>query len=237
MLKVVRFKTERIRPSVRSVLSAQGIPNAHEPDARTLGLVEQALSMFDSLSQAQGLAIDISAEEFERVFEGEGLNEPLNPVAEVSLRADSFVLFAVTLGHPISDRISHLFGANDFAIGSMLDSAASEGADLAADELQNSYEEYLRSINALNDSKAVLRYSPGYCGWHISGQKKLFSVLRPDRIGVNLTHSCLMQPIKSVSGVMIAADKKAFYFQDIYPFCADCKDRSCRRRIERLMNS
>lgn len=236
MLKVVKFKTERIRPSVRSILSAQGIPEDHEPDARTLSLVGQALSLFDSLTQAQGVAIDVSAEEFERIFEGEGLNEPLNPVAEVSPRAESFVLFAVTLGHSISDRISHLFGANDFAIGSMLDSAASEGADLAADELQSAHEEYLRSINALNDSKAVLRYSPGYCGWHISGQKKLFSVLRPDRIGVHLTDSYLMQPIKSVSGVMIAADKRDFYFEDKYPFCADCKDRSCRRRIKRLMN-
>ena len=26
------------------------------------------------------------------------------------------------------------------------------------------------------ESAAVLRYSPGYCGWHVSGQKKLFEL-------------------------------------------------------------
>jgi len=236
MLKLVKFKIERIRPEVRSILTAQGIPENHEPDARTLNLAGQAVNIFDSLTQAQGVSMDISREEFEAVYEGEGLNDTITPVSDIIPRADSFVLFTITLGHAISDRIAYLFGANDFAIGSMLDAAASEGADLAADELQRTYEEYLTSINALNKDKAVLRFSPGYCGWHISGQKKLFSLLRPARIGVNLTETYLMQPIKSVSGVMIAADKRAFFFDDNYPFCSECRDRSCRRRIEKLMN-
>ena len=45
-------------------------------------------------------------------------------------------------------------------------------------------------------------YSPGYCDWQLVEQRKLFSFF-PDRFcGVALTESCLMLPLKSVSGIV-----------------------------------
>jgi len=46
------------------------------------------------------------------------------------------------------------------------------------------------------------RYSPGYCGWNITGQKILFSLLPEYFCGIELTDTCLMLPIKSVSGII-----------------------------------
>ena len=47
------------------------------------------------------------------------------------------------------------------------------------------------------------RFSPGYCGWHVSEQHKLFSLFpAPEPCGVRLTPSALMMPIKSVSGII-----------------------------------
>ena len=57
------------------------------------------------------------------------------------------------------------------------------------------------------------RYSPGYCGWHVSEQPLLFELFGsvvntqraeayPTPCGIRLTESCLMIPIKSVSGVI-----------------------------------
>ncbi|MCF0209200.1 MAG: methionine synthase, partial [Bacteroidaceae bacterium] len=47
------------------------------------------------------------------------------------------------------------------------------------------------------------RFSPGYCGWHVREQKLLFSTFPlAEPCGVKLTDSCLMLPIKSVSGVI-----------------------------------
>lgn len=45
-------------------------------------------------------------------------------------------------------------------------------------------------------------YSPGYCGWSLFEQRKLFSLLPNDVSGITLTESCLMLPIKSVSGII-----------------------------------
>ena len=45
-------------------------------------------------------------------------------------------------------------------------------------------------------------YSPGYCGWKVSDQQILFSLLPNQPCGVSLTASSLMCPIKSVSGVV-----------------------------------
>lgn len=45
-------------------------------------------------------------------------------------------------------------------------------------------------------------YSPGYCGWKVTDQQILFSLLPEQPCGVSLTFSSLMCPIKSVSGVV-----------------------------------
>ncbi len=80
----------------------------------------------------------------------------------------------------------------------------------------------------------VLTYSPGYCGWHITGQRALFARLKPEEIGMKLTASCLMRPLKSVSGVVLAGERAAHAFDDTYPFCDECAGRPCRARIASL---
>jgi hypothetical protein len=47
-------------------------------------------------------------------------------------------------------------------------------------------------------------YSPGYCGWNVAEQHKLFSLLPPEPCGIVLNSSSLMSPIKSVSGIYVA---------------------------------
>jgi chloramphenicol 3-O-phosphotransferase len=49
--------------------------------------------------------------------------------------------------------------------------------------------------------KVSNRYSPGYCSWDVSEQKKLFSFFPVKFAGISLSDSSLMNPIKSVSGI------------------------------------
>jgi hypothetical protein len=46
------------------------------------------------------------------------------------------------------------------------------------------------------------RYSPGYCGWSVGEQQKLWKFLPEKYCGISLTESSLMLPIKSVSGII-----------------------------------
>jgi hypothetical protein len=76
----------------------------------------------------------------------------------------------------------------------------------------------------------VLLYSPGYCGWHISGQKKLFEFLRPERIDIRLNERFLMIPLKSISGVLVAGAAEIHHISERYPFCDHCQSPTCRER-------
>ena len=80
----------------------------------------------------------------------------------------------------------------------------------------------------------ILRYSPGYCGWNLTGQRALFTALGPEEIGIHLTESCLMEPVKSISGVAVIGPADIHGFTDDYSFCAACPTHDCRRRIKEL---
>ena len=54
-----------------------------------------------------------------------------------------------------------------------------------------------------------LPYSPGYCGWDIREQQKLFSLFPPQPCGITLSDSFLMSPVKSVSGFFRIRERAA----------------------------
>lgn len=52
------------------------------------------------------------------------------------------------------------------------------------------------------DFKITHSYSPGHCSWHVREQEHLFKLLPENPCGVELNESCLMHPVKSVSGII-----------------------------------
>ena len=123
----------------------------------------------------------------------------------------------------------------------MLDAAASAAADMASDLAAERWE-YEQGHSDKLMRPSVLAYSPGYCGWHVSGQRKLFERLRPEEIGITLNASFLMSPLKSVSGALVCAEPEAHSlafesegFEERFECCDACRDRSCRERISRLL--
>ena len=113
----------------------------------------------------------------------------------------------------------------------MVDSAAS----LAADLLATAIEEKLKKVKThVREDEIILGYSPGYCGWHISGQRELFQYLKPESIGITLNNSYLMNPLKSISGVMISAKAETHIFSPKFKFCKSCQTRSCINRMRSL---
>jgi hypothetical protein len=235
MRQRLEIPLDEARPSRYSILETQGVPASEELTKEVKVLLERAIDLFLEFSEPRAVISDTSIREFEVVYAGEGLNEKETPLDKIITKADEFALFVVTIGERVTEKIGELFRANDFALGSMLDSVASAGTDKAADRVENLYFTLLSEQGKITRSKSVLRFSPGYCGWHMSGQRRLFESLRPEDIGITLLESYLMKPLKSISGVLVAGDKEIFIFDDSYPFCSECRSRSCQERIKALL--
>lgn len=68
-------------------------------------------------------------------------------------------------------------------------------------EKTGDYMEYLLK-QELRGARHTNRLSPGYCGWHLTGQKQLFRLQGENPCGIYLSDVCLMKPIKSISGII-----------------------------------
>lgn len=78
----------------------------------------------------------------------------------------------------------------------------------------------------LGKERHTSRLSPGYCGWALSDQKSLFRILGDSPCGVHLSDVCLMEPIKSISGLMGIGTNVV---EKEYG-CRYCQQQTCYRR-------
>jgi hypothetical protein len=229
--QVVRFAASDVAPDVSVVLRSQGLPERPELRPQLRELLDSALEMCAALAEPRGLVDGISRDDFGGVYAGEGRNSEETPLESIYPRAGALALFAATLGEPVGRKIRELFDQNDLALAYLLDSVASETADGLSTALAKRFAAALAEQGVASTELAVLPYSPGYCGWHVSGQGRLFERLRPEEIGIALNASFLMQPLKSVSGVLVAGAPEIHSFSPEYSFCADCSTQACQARM------
>ena len=237
MIEFVEIEVDKIIPSIEDILRSQGIPKDSIIKDSIQNLIDESLSLFISEVHPVCIIKEISKNDFDEIFAGEGTNEEEAPLKMIYPQADHLELFAMTMGSGISERITELFSCNDFAIGTMLDAVASLAADKSVELLEKHITKKLIEKKLTKNSSMVLSYSPGYCGWHISAQKKLFLCLHPEQIGISLNESFLMTPIKSVTGVLINGNKNIHNFENSFGFCSSCKAQSCLERRERILNN
>ena len=195
-------------------------------------IIDRSREVFNSCARPSALYETLAVTDFEQIYRGRGDNDEDTPLEHVIDEAVSLALFAVTLGDQISERIHTLFDAGELAEGYILDQVASFAADEMADIAARRF-----LADSARSDLAVLPYSPGYCGWHVSGQEALFAQLRPDEIGISLNDSCLMHPTKSVSGVLVMAPVEAHDFSPAFPCCATCTTLNCQERVASLRNT
>jgi hypothetical protein len=230
----IDFFLDDITPAPRDVVVAQGMPlGAPVPD-RIGSIVDQAIDAFRASSKPVGVVHEVEADTLAGIVEGGGPSAPDFVLGIVSARGGSFALYAATVGREVSERIAGLFADGDFALGAALDAAASVAADRCSQVLSDMFLSELRSRGAATGTHHVLGYSPGYCGWHLSAQRELFEHLQPERIGISLNEGFLMEPTKSVSGVLVSGPTPVHDFQPGFSYCSECRSRSCQFRIRRL---
>lgn len=113
-------------------------------------------------------------------------------------KANSIAVFACSAGEQISIQSKKYIDQGDHLRGYVYDVFGSVVVEAAMDKVQ----EKLKKKMLEHGENISNRFSPGYCGWLVSEQKKLFSLLPKNFCGISLTKSSLMKPIKSVSGII-----------------------------------
>jgi hypothetical protein len=138
--------------------------------------------------------------------------------------ADSEYIAAIiaTAGSKVREMSIRLIDNGELLDGYIVDTIGSLAAESAADFVQN----YVEDQAARDGLKVTNRLSPGYCGWDVSEQHKLFSLLPDNFCRVTLNESALMIPIKSISAV-VGIGKNAR--KGPYP-CSICDIEKCYMR-------
>jgi hypothetical protein len=235
MSGITHFPRSTATPDRHTVLRAQGIPDDAAVPERVAALLDDGFEIYSCKVEAAGIRAEVSSEEFDAVYRGAGRNASRTPLEGIFPDAHGLALFAVTVGEAVCSEIRRLFRTGDPALGYTLDTIASAGAECLAGASARDYQDTVSRSGPNPSDVRVVPYSPGYCGWHVSGQAKLFGVLKPERIGISLNASYLMEPLKSVSGVLVAADREIHDFDIEFDFCTDCAGQECRERIQSVL--
>ena len=120
-------------------------------------------------------------------------------IIERQLRgSEAYALFICTAGTAFEAYQQQLMDEGDMVHVFIADALGSVIAEKCADQMEKALQD---SIDKLG-WKHTNRFSPGYCGWHVSEQQHLFPLFDGHTCGVQLTDSSLMVPIKSVSGII-----------------------------------
>ena len=140
-------------------------------------------------------------------------------------RSDSVAIFLCTAGDEIGIRSRKAMQERDFLKGYIYDVVGSEIVEAAVDLMQADLEKTLLDSGKKNTN----RYSPGYCGWDVAEQHKLFRLIPENYCGIRLTPSALMDPVKSISGIIGIGKNVRFN-----PYtCALCDMKDCIYRRAR----
>lgn len=235
MNTVMHLTVAETMPDPKVILRGQNFPEGTEPSPRVWGLLMTALQLYAELAIPQGVFREIDSEDFARVYAGLGKNAIESPLPRIFPLAEGLALFAATIGERVSAYIRELFAAGELPLAVMLDAVASDATDRLSHSLGISYLAALVGADRASEQTKMLPYSPGYCGWDVSGQAQLFEYLRPEQVGITLNDSFLMQPLKSVSGVLIAGPARIHCFRPKFPFCDGCRERRCLGRIASVL--
>ena len=144
-------------------------------------------------------------------------------IGEYLRGARRVAVFMVTAGSEITRRAGLACQRGDAFEGLALDAIGSWAAEAAAGALQDRLARHLRPGESF-----TLRYSPGYCGMDLTQQQTLFALAPAGEVGITLLPSFLMQPLKSVSGI-VGLGPRAIVGVHLSP-CERCPQVGCLLR-------
>lgn len=194
---------------------------AYDPDPQMQQLIEQTITHVSGWCQPQfSYRLFEISERSANALVVDGCRLTTGPIITHYMRdADYLAVFIATAGAQYQQWFEQEAHSGDILREFVAHNIGSEIAEAAGRYMG-------QTLAAECAAKGLVTgnpYSPGYCGWDITDQRILFALMRTATCGVTLSDSCLMNPIKSVSGIIPVgrAVKKEAYG------CEICNKKSC----------
>lgn len=172
------------------------------PDNPVMSEAVQTLGILPETVDIRGgyvLTDDIALSPGEGTLRVKGTTlHPSGKICSLLREAEQVALFVCTAGQGITDYARRCNEEGDYLKGYIADTYGSLIVEKAMDYIQLQLEQQMEAEGLHINN----RYSPGYCNWDVREQKLLFSLLPDNNCHITLTESCLMLPIKSVSGII-----------------------------------
>ena len=141
--------------------------------------------------------------------------------------SEAYACFIATSGKEFEAYQRRLMREGDMVRVFIADALGSVIAEKCADAMEACLQQ---SIDKLG-WKHTNRFSPGYCGWHVSQQQMLFQLFNGNTCEVTLTDSSLMIPIKSVSGILgLGKEVRRLDYT-----CGLCDFKKCYKRRKKAL--
>ena len=164
--------------------------------AETEGYIETALSLIRLQGAARRLPVLLEGKSSVRLpeeatFESRRLFKFLGGSNEI-------LLMGATAGPEIMTAIREDAAGRNVTRGVVLDATASETVDAALDWIMAYYNQTLR-----RQGKRLLptRFSAGYGDLALENQRTMYRLLALEKIGVEITETCILIPEKSVTAI------------------------------------
>lgn len=186
--------------------------------------LEEVVKLFsDTVNPRGSFRIYDSFELFENGFIIEGVKfNSGKKIAKALYGSERIAVILATAGNEVETIIKKYNEDYDFIKSYWCDKLS----NMILDKLMLKLIEEIR-ISSLNDGMLITsNWGPGYCGWSIEEQFPLLSLSDAEELGITLSSSMLMNPVKSISGVIGIGKNVVFRKSG----CGDCNLHKCAYR-------
>lgn len=140
--------------------------------------------------------------------------------------AEQVILLAATVGEEVEVLGQQAFDRGEYALGLLIDAAATAAVEQTADEL----EKLLKIRFGREGFLLTSRFSPGYGDWELGEQAKVVPLTHAEAVNISLTESLMLMPRKSITAIIGLYRPTGSEKNKWAPGCAGCAKIDCEMR-------
>ena len=187
-----------ITPDRREILRYLGYKKNQLPDAEVDSCISRCLEELGAVAEPRSVHRRFPIIRREGSLTIAGILYDSRSLEKLLASCEEAVLFAATLGIGV-DRLLARSQLRDLRDALVLQACAAAVIEAYCDDI----DQQIRSEAGRENRQTTRRFSPGYGDLDISVQRGLCRVLDTERqIGLTLTESCMMVPVKSVTAII-----------------------------------